>query len=69
MEDEQWQTAEGVDQLSLQPFYHVLIDSRDRWPGRAGGARDQQSLPVLAYVPQDCLDAPEACPFLKQPGM
>ena len=63
MEDERWQAEEGVDRLPLQPFYHVLVDSRDRWDGTRA-ARSQGPLPDLAYVPQEALDAPQVrCPW------
>ena len=58
MEEEQWQAAEGVASLPMQPFYHVLIDSRDRWPNTRA-AREHPPLPGMAYVPQELLDAPQ----------
>ena len=54
MEPQQWQEAENLGATpsgAVQPFYHVLIDSRDR--------RHPSSLPPVAYIAQDCLSAPE----------
>ena len=54
MELPRWQDAESVGATpggATQPFYHILIDSRDR--------RHPSKLPVIAYVAQDCLSAPE----------
>ena len=54
MEPQQWQDAENLAATpsgAAQPFYHVLIDSRDR--------RHPSSLPPVAYIAQDCLSAPE----------
>ena len=55
-ETEQWQQRAGVGGLrrgAEQPFYHVLVDQRD-WPK---GASAQSAM--LAYVPEELLEAPE----------
>ena len=57
-ENEKWKASADVSSLELgekQPFYHVLVDSRD-WPA------DSSDVPV-AYVAHEKLYAPEVrCP-------
>jgi len=53
-ENEKWKASADVSSLKLgekQPFYHVLVDSRD-WPA------DSSDVPV-AYVAHEKLYAPE----------
>ena len=55
-ENEKWKASADVPSLERgekQPFYHVLVDSRD-WPP------DSSDVPV-AYVAHDKLYAPEVC--------
>ena len=54
MEQPQWQEGENLSAMpagAVQPFYHVMIDSRDR--------RHPSKLPAVAYIAQECLSAPE----------
>lgn len=53
-EDDEWQKASDVASLPhglQQPFYQVLVDSKD-WEG-------QWARPAVAYVAQELLEAPE----------
>lgn len=55
-ENEKWKASAYVPSLERgekQPFYHVLVDSRD-WPP------DSSDVPV-AYVAHEKLYAPEVC--------
>ncbi len=57
-ENEKWKASADVSSLTRgekQPFYHVLVDSRD-WPA------DSSDVPV-AYVAHEKLYAPEVMPF------
>ena len=56
-ENEKWKASADVSSLKRgekQPFYHVLVDSRD-WPS------DSSDVPV-AYVAHEKLYAPEVMP-------
>eukprot|EP00884_Botryococcus_braunii_P014347 jgi/Botrbrau1/22913/Bobra.0065s0062.1 len=58
-EKEEWQVNAGVNNLSkgkAQPFYQVLVDSRD-WPS-SQTSRQTIDAPVT-YVAEELLDAPE----------
>ena len=55
-EDGKWQQSSGAADLQhcqQQPFYHLLVDSKD-WEG-------SWAQPPIAYVAQELLSAPEVC--------
>eukprot|EP00887_Chlorella_sp_A99_P007314 scaffold2.g7314.t1 len=60
-EGAEWQARAGVDALergAAQPFYHVLVDTRD-WP-------EDPDQPPVAYVPEERLTAGSAANFLAE---